>query len=407
MSKHVEALIVGAGQAGLATSYHLTQRGVDHVVLEQKSVGESWRNTRWDSFTLITPNWMNTLPGLSNKGDPDRFLTRDEVVEYLETYAEFFEAPIKCGVRVIEVVPQADGGFVVETNDDTYEAENVVIASGMLSLPKIPVVSKQVPKGVYQIHSTEYKNPHQLPDGAVLVVGSGNSGAQIAEELHDHGRRTYLSVGRSVRWFRRYRGQDITWWGNKLGVFDQPVDPSDGRNNAPTHISGGKGGHEINLNSLGQNGVLLLGHLEGFDGNEATFASDLVENLKMADEGSIVLMDIVDKYVEQTGMNAPIEDPPVATRRWQGNYPDIVTTVNLEETDIKSIIWATGYQWDFSWVKGAQFDDTGYPVQSRGVTTIPGLYFVGLVGLHSTKSGWIYGVGEDAAHIVEHMSSRR
>lgn len=404
-----DTVVIGGGQSGLTMSYLLTEQDRDHVVLEKSGrIGETWRN-RWDSFTLVTPRWQLQLPGHEYDGDdPDGFAPRDEVVEYLEDYAAAFDPPIRFGVTVTGVEDVPDGvGYVVRTTEGDYRAQNVVVAVGTFQQPAIPSFADDVPADVTQLHSSDYRNPDQLPEGAVLVVGSGQSGCQIAQELHEAGRTVHLCTGRVGRIPRRYRGRDGMWWAMQLGMVDRTVDQLDSpaERFAPNpQISGKDGGREIDLHQFARDGIRLLGHLEGIEGRTAVVAPDLHDNIAGADEMLDQFRTGVDTLVEETGMDVPepeVDDPK------DGYDQEIVTELDLDAAGISTIIWATGYRWNFDWVDAPVFDDYGYPIQERGVTDRPGLYFVGLHWLHTLKSGLFLGVGGDAANVAEHIADRR
>ena len=400
MTEQLDTIIVGGGQGGLSTSYHLTQQGREHVILEQADqVAKVWRN-RWDSFTLITPNWTIRLPGAEYQGDdPDGFTARDEVVVYFEDYIERFNLPIRYGIRVTSVEP-IEAGYLVSTDEAKFEAANVVIATGMYQQPKIPPFSSNLSSDIRQLHSSEYHNPEALHDGAVLVVGSAQSGCQIAEELYQSGRTVYLSVGGAARVPRRYRGKDIVRWFDELGFYDRTVDqlPSPKAKFAGSvHGTGKDGGHTINLHQFARDGVVLLGHIQSAQEYRIELAPDLTENLAKADKFEDELVKQVDGYIEKKGMEVPVETLPELR---DGYEAEVILEMDLKSAGINTVIWATGYKFDFGMVKLPVFDDDGYPVQKRGVTEYPGLYFVGLPFLHTGNSGLLSGVGDDAAHVV-------
>jgi len=403
-----DCVIIGGGQAGLAMSYLLTQQGRDHVILEKgQRIGESWRN-RWDSFTLVTPNWQLQLPGHPYQGDdPEGFLPRDEVVTYLEEYAALFDPPLRFGVEVNGIEENDEGdGYLVHTTEGDYRASNVVVAVGTHQYPDIPAFGDSVPEAITQLHSSEYQNPEALPRGSVLVVGSGQSGCQIAQELNESGRQVYLCTGSAGRLPRRYRGKDGMWWAMKLGVTDQTVDELESpeeRFAANPQISGKDGGQDINLHEFAREGITLLGHLEDVQGHKAVLAPDLHQNLAKADKQAAEFRKGVDKYVRKAGLDVPEE---AVTELQHGYEQDVITEFDLEEAGVKVIIWATGFDWDFSWIDLPIFDEWGYPIQERGVTDYPGLYFLGLHWLHTLKSGLFLGIGEDAEYIAEHMAKR-
>jgi putative flavoprotein involved in K+ transport len=406
MTERFDTIVIGAGQAGLAVSYYLSEQGRDHLVLERRRIGEAWRSEKWDSFTLVSPNWTLQLPGFAYAGaDPDGFLTRDAIIQYLEDYARLVNPPLRTGIEVTCLEGVGDG-FRVHTNQRAFEATNVVIATGPFQLPKIPAFSAKIAAHIHQLHSSEYRNPQALPEGAVLVVGSAQSGCQIAEELYQQGRKVYLSTGRAFRMPRRYRGKDIFWWGNELGIFDQTVDKlkSPEERFAPNpQITGKDGGHALNLHQFALDGVTLLGRLQDASGTQLTIAGDLMDNLAAADKPSAELKKGIDSFIEATGMLAPEEDEPELRA---GYDSEIITDLDLESRGITTIIWATGYTRDFSWVQFPIFDDSGYPIHQRGVTAQPGLYFIGLQWLYKPKSSLFLGLAEDAAHIAAHIANR-
>jgi putative flavoprotein involved in K+ transport len=365
MTKQIDTIIVGGGQGGLSTSYHLSQQGREHLILEQADqVAEAWRN-RWDSFTLITPNWMIRLPGAEYQGnEPEAFTPRDELVAYFEKYVKQFDLPIRYGVRVTSVEP-TEAGYLVSSNAGDFEAANVVISTGMYQQPKIPPFSTSLPSEIHQLHSSEYRNPEALPDGAVLVVGSAQSGCQIAEELYQSGRKVYLSVGSAARVPRRYRGKDVTQWLDELGFYDRTVDqlPSPKAKFAGSvHGTGKDGGHTINLHQFSRDGVVLLGHIQGVEEERIVLAPDLMEILANADKFEADLAKQVDEYIEQTGLDAPVETLPELR---DGFDSEVILELDLRSVGITTVIWATGYKFDFSMVKLPVFDEDGYPVQKQ------------------------------------------
>ncbi|MFO7623477.1 MAG: NAD(P)/FAD-dependent oxidoreductase [Anaerolineales bacterium] len=406
MTTYVDTIVIGGGQGGLSTSYYLKQQGREHVVLEQTpQAAQVWRN-RWNSFTLNTPNWMTRLPGAEYQGnDPDGFMPRDEIVTYFEAYIERFELPVRYGIRVTSVEPN-EAGYRVSTDEGEFEAANVVIATGLHQQPKIPPFSANLPAEIHQLHSSEYRNPEALPTGAVLVVGSAQSGCQIAEELYQSGRKVYLSVSSSPRLPRRYRGKDITRWLKIVGFFDKTVDqlPSPkAKFAASAHSTGKDGGHTINLHQFMRDGVVLLGHIQSIQGYRIALAPDMKENLAKADKFEVDFVKQIDEYIASNGIEAPIENLPELRDGFQAEE---ITDFDLNSTGISSVIWTTGFKFDFGLVKLSAFDEDGYPLQKRGVTEFAGLYFIGLPFLTKFKSGLLAGVGDDAAHVAEHISSR-
>lgn len=411
MSEQIDTLIIGGGQAGLALSFYLTQQRRAHVVLERGRVAETWRSQRWDSFTLVTPNWMTQLPGFPSQGaDPDGFLSRDKVVSFLEHYAQSFQAPLHTGIQVTDVWQKPSGnGYLVETSEDTFEAANVVLATGGFPRPKLPQASSTIPVNIMQLHSSQYYRPGRLPSGAVLVVGSGQSGSQIAEELHQSGRQVYLCVSRCGRSPRHYRGKDVMWWVNQMGGYDRTVDslPSPESTFAcHPDLSGKDGGHEINLRQLASEGVILLGHLVAIQGSRAVVAPDLEENLRRADDQATQLTHAIDNFVLRTGMDVPIDSSAEdASAVWVPPAEPILE-IDLYAAGVSTVIWATGFQIDFGWVHVPVFDEAGAPLHQRGITSSPGLYFLGLPWLYKEKSALLFGIGEDAAYLASAIESR-
>lgn len=405
MTERLDTIIIGGGQAGVSTSYHLKQHGVEHVILEQSDQpAKAWRE-RWDSFTLITPNWTIRLPGAEYQGeDPDGFMHRDDVIAYFEDYIERFDLPIRYGVRVTSIEP-LESGYRVDCEAGEFEADNLVIATGLHQMPKLPSFSPNVPPEIYQVHSSQYRNPQELPDGAVLVVGSAQSGSQIAEELYQGGRKVYLSVSSAGRIPRRYRGKDIVRWLKITGMSDTTVDqlPSpSAKFGSSAHGTGKDGGHTISMHQFARDGVVLLGHIHDMREHRIIIAPDLHESLAKADQFEADLVKRIDNFVKKTGMTAPAETLPELRA---GYDVDLISELDCRSAGIRSVIWATGYKFDFGMVKLPVFDKDGYPVQVRGVTEYPGLYFVGLPFLHNGRSGLLSGVGDDAAYVAAAIAS--
>ncbi len=411
--ERIETVIVGGGQAGLATSYYLAQQGHEHVVLEQAAqAGNVWRNERWDSFTLVTPNWTVRMPGAEYNG-PDRgsFMPRDEVVAYFERYVDRFCLPVQYNARVLAIEPMDGHGYRVITPERTFVATNVVVATGYEQSPRIPPFAASISPEISQIHSSHYRNPEALPPGAVLVVGTAQSGAQIAEELYQRGRRVFLSVGNAGRAPRRYRGKDVVEWLLPIGFFDMTPDklPVPKERFAAPHVSGTHGGHTLNLHQFARDGVTLLGHVRGAKGDTLSLVPDLHETLTRVDGFEAEVQKMIDGYIAANGIDTPVEEQP----RWRDGYKQpLRETLNLREAGITTIIWATGYRFDYGLVKAPVFDGDGFPIQTRGVTRQVGLYFVGMPWMPSLKTGVLPGVGEAAEHIASHIlaaagSSRR
>lgn len=410
MSEHIDVAVIGGGQAGLSVSYFLGQQGRNHIVLEQQRIGEAWRSGKWDSFTLVTPNWAIALPGFEYSGpEPDAYMPRADVVGYLERYSNMISAPIMEGVKVTSVEYGPSGQYLVKTDSGDYVADNVVVATGAFQSPKLPPMAAALPKRVHQLHSSQYRNPNTLPAGAVLVVGSGQSGCQIAEELYQSGRKVYLTVGGANRLPRRYRGRDCFWWLNQMKFFDRTVEqmPSpEARFAANPLLTGKNGGHALNLHKFARDGVVLLGRLLDIVDNSLLLAPDLVENMAKSDAFSSNFLNGVDTFVNNMGMDVPPDEETRALEMDTSGPVPLIEKLDVDAEGISTVIWACGYSFDFSWVHFPIFDDKGYPVQHRGVTQYPGLYFMGLQWMHKPKSSLLMGVGEDAEYVTQHIAAR-
>lgn len=407
MVEHVDTIVIGGGQAGLSVSNLLQKIDHEHLVLDRGKVGDSWRH-RWDSFCLVTPNRFCRLPGFPYNGrDPDGFMKRDEIVAYVEEYADSFDPPLRNGVEVFRVRPSVNSGrFKIETSQGAFEAENVIIATGTHQHPKYPPWSSDLTNKILQLHSSDYLNPKQLPEGSVLVVGSGQSGCQVVDDLRYSGRDVYLCVGKAGRIPRRYRGRDIIQWLFDTGFQEVPVDDHPlGRAirfEPHEHLSGRDGGRTINLRQMALDGVKLLGRMVDADGYQAYFADDLEENLDAIDEECQETLSLIDKYITENSIEAPANDiKPVSWR--PASLPQ---TIDLEQAGISSVIYGTGFTYDFSWIDLPIFDDRRYPRYERGVTEIPGFYFVGLHWMHTAGSGLFSQVGCDAEYVVEQINLR-
>jgi putative flavoprotein involved in K+ transport len=406
MNEKIHTLIVGGGQAGLSLSYYLSKQGYEHIVLEKSAQpAEVWRNQRWDSFTLVTPNWSFRMPGAEYKGaQADEYMPRQEVVQRFERYVTDFHLPVRFSSEATAVEPlENESGYQVSTNHGTYTARNVVVATGLFQKPRIPAYAQAINGGVHQLDASQYRNPQALPPGAVLVVGSGQSGCQIAEELNDAGRKVFLSTGTAGRFPRRYRGQDGFTWALRTGFLDRTPDrlPSPrARFIAPGHVTGKNGGHDLNLHQFHRDGIILLGRLRGFEDGRLIAATDLKENLANADKVAAEMQKMIDGYIARFGVNAPQEEVPLLEDGYLA--PDI-PALDLQKEHITVIIWACGFTFDFSLVRRPVSDEFGFPITNRGVTRFPGLYFLGMPWLHTMKSGFLVGVGEDAAHLAEQI----
>ena len=404
--QQIETVIIGGGQAGLSVSYFLQQAGREHSVLEKAAqAGNAWRNDRWDSFTLVTPNWSFRLPGGEYAGDqPDGFLGRDAIVRVFEEYVTRYRLPVEFGVQVESVEP-LDRGYRVVTSRGDFYARNVVVASGLYQKPKIPAFAAGLQDGILQLPSGQYRNPAALPPGAILVAGAGQSGCQIAEELFQSGRQVYLATGKAPRAPRRYRGRDIVEWLALTGFLSRTpaqLTSTQARFSSNPQVSGKGGGHTLNLHQFARDGVHLMGRVEDARDGKLYLAADLMENLAFSDaaEGNIIQM--VDRYIAANGVDAPAETLPVMK---DGYSCPLESELDLESAGITTVIWALGYSFDFSLVRLPVFDEAGFPVSESGVTRFPGLYFAGLPWLPGQKSGILLGVAEQAGIVASHIQS--
>ncbi len=399
----IDTLVVGAGQAGIAMSEHLGRAGIPHLVLERSRIAERWRSERWDSLVANGPAWHDRFPGMEFSDAPDAFVAKESVADYFAAYAEKIAAPVRCGVEVREVRRNAGRpGFTVTTSQGVIEANNVVAATGPFQKPIIPTVIPET-AGIAQMHSSAYRNPGQLPDGVVLVIGAGSSGVQIANELMRAGRKVYLSVGPHDRPPRAYRGRDFCWWLGVLGQWDMAA-PKPGTEHVTISVSGAYGGETIDFRRLGNQGMVLLGRTARYKDGVLHFAPDLTQNLNDGDANYTALLDDADAYVARNGLDLPEE--PSARRREPD--PDCVTnpirSLDLAKAGITTVIWATGFGVDYSWIKLDAFDEKGRPRHQRGVSTERGIYFLGLPWQSRRGSSFIWGVWHDAGHIAEQIA---
>ena len=402
----VETLIIGGGQAGLAMSEHLSKRGVSHLIVERHRIAERWRSERWDSLVANGPAWHDRFPGRTFDGiAADSFATKHQIVDYFEAYAKQIAAPIRCGVQVRSLTKKTDGaGFRAQTSEGIIDAAQVVVATGPFQRPIIPsVVANEA--GLTQMHSSAYRNPAQLPDGAVLVIGAGSSGSQIADELVRSGRKVFLSVGPHNRPPRRYRGRDFVWWLGALGEWDAKV-VSPGTEHVTIAVSGARGGHTVDFRELAARGVTLLGNASRYQDGTLHVAPNLAKNIANGDANYLSVLKDADAYVAKNGLDFPEE--PEAHKI--GADPECMThpilELNLAREEITSIIWATGYAQDFGWLKVDAFDEKGRPTHQRGVSVVPGLYFVGLSWLSRRASPFIWGVWHDAEYLAGEIAGR-
>jgi putative flavoprotein involved in K+ transport len=402
-----DTLVIGAGQAGVAMSEHLGALKVPHIVLERKRIAERWRSERWDSLVANGPAWHDRFPGRTFEDlSPDAFAPKERIAQYFEDYARQINAPIRTGVEVRTVVRNAGRpGFTVETSAGVIVANRVVAATGPFQRPVIPPVAPRDDR-LTQIHSCDYRNPGQLPAGAVMVVGAGASGVQIAAELCQAGKKVFLSVGPHERPPRAYRNRDFVWWLGVLGDWDAPaVKP--GTEHITIAVSGANGGHTVDFRQLARQGIVLVGMTQSFDGTRVRFQPDLAVNIARGDENYRAVLDAADAYIERMGLDLP----PEPQARHMPPDPECLThpllELDLARENITAIVWATGYAFDYGWLKVDALDERGKPKQHRGIATEPGLYFLGLPWLSRRGSAFIWGVWHDAKHIADHIATQR
>jgi putative flavoprotein involved in K+ transport len=408
LSGHVPVAVVGGGQAGLSVSRLLSEAGLEHVVLEKNRIACNWTEQRWDSFCLVTPNWQCQLPGWPYRGgDEDGFMVRDQIVEYVHGFAQAFDPPVEEGVQVKRVSLKPDGAFSVESARGTLTADQVVLAVGGYHRAKLPRLAERLPQWITQLHSSTYRNPESVPDGAVLVVGTGQSGAQIAEDLQLAGREVHLAVGSAPRVARFYRGRDCIAWLTDIGHYDMPIqDHPEGLSarHEPNHyMTGRDGGRDIDLRAHAVSGMTLHGRLRSIEGAQMDFAPDLVRNLDGADATMDRIKDRIDRWITEQGIDAPQEARyvPVWAPADDGSAP-----LNLAAADVRTVIWATGFNSDWAFVDAPAFDGRGYPTNVRGVTAVRGLYVLGLPWLHTWGSGRFAGIARDAQFLSERILER-
>ena len=402
--KEVDTIVVGAGQAGIAMSEHLTANGIDHLIFERDRIAESWRTRRWDSLVANGPAWHDRFPSLDFEGHSgEDFVSKDTVVSYFETYVAHINAPVKCGVDVTQVTRDGTyGGFTVSTSCGLYRAKHIVAATGAFQTPVMPPIIPEE-AGLQQMHSADYRNPDQLREGAVLVVGGGSSGAQIAQELMESGRKTFISISPHDRPPRRYRDRDNVWWLGVLGKWEMPT-PAPGTEHVTFAVSGKDGGHTIDFRKFAASGMVLLGMTQAYDNGVLTFADDLQANIAHGDKNYLSVLEEADDFVRRNNFDLP-EDPE-ARKTWPDpeSLTNPIHALDLARENITSVIWATGYRLDFGWLDIGAFDVRGRPLHSRGISTEPGLYFVGLPWLSRRGSSFIWGVWHDAKFIADQIA---
>ena len=403
-----DTVVVGGGQAGLAASEHLSRAGVPHIVVERARIAERWRTARWDGLVANGPAWHDRFPTMDYPdSDPEEFPPKDKVAAYFEAFAQQINAPIRCGVEVSQAVPREDGaGFIVTTSEGMIAARRIIAATGPFQKPAIPQIVPQNTPGITQIHSTDYRAPDQLPDGGVLVVGAGSSGAQIADELMRAGRDVTLSVGPHGRPPRRYRGRDNVWWLGVLGLWDLAT-PAPGTEHVTIAVSGARGGHTVDFRKLAAGGMTLVGRTQGFDAGVMRFDPDLQANIARGDADYLDVLRMADEYVICHGLDLPEEPEAHVIAPDPGCVTNPILSLNLAEAGITTIIWATGFALDYSWLQVDAFDARGAPVHQRGVSRVPGVYFLGLPWLSRRGSSFIWGVWHDARFVVDQIAIQR
>ena len=404
----IPCVIIGGGQAGLSASYHLKARKIEHIVLEKHRIAHAWRDQRWDSFCLVTPNWQCRLPDFPYAGDdPNGYMLKDEIVDYVDAFVASFEPPVLEGVTVTSVARRHDGRFVINSTAGDWIANDVVIATGGYDTPIIPDYAANLDPSILQMQTTDYRNPDQMPDGATLVIGTGQSGVQLMEDLRIAGRDVHLAVGPAPRSPRMYRGRDATDWLHEMGHYDLTVDNHplgiEARAKTNHYMTGRDGGHEIDLRAFANDGLHLYGSLSGFYGSTAQFLPDLETNLDDADKSYCAIRDTIDAYIAQNNIDAPIE--PAFEKVWR---PETETTqLDLAAAGITSVLWCIGFRPDYSWIDLDVFDDHGRPTFDRGVCDVTGAYFLGLGWLNTWGSGRLLGVGEDAEYLANCIAERQ
>ncbi|WP_109832674.1 MSMEG_0569 family flavin-dependent oxidoreductase [Reichenbachiella versicolor] len=406
MKKHYPVIIVGGGQAGLAISYCLKEKDIDHIIFDKGQVGDSWRLHRWDNFTLVTPNWQCELPGYKYSGDnPKGFMNRDQTYEFVKGYADMFNPPLENGVTVTSVDKVGDI-YEVQTSMGDFTSQEVVIASGAFHNPLIPPVAHKLPNTVKNVHSSEYKNASQLPEGGVMIVGSGQSGCQIAEDLHLEGRKVHLCVGNAPKSPRNYRGRDVVEWLDQMGYYEKSIDtfpdPVAVRRKINHYVTGRDGGREIDLRAFALEGMKLYGLFNDVKDGEIHFGNNLKEDLDKADAAAQSIKDRIDEFIATNKIEAPIEEPYVAP--WEPESD--ISSIDIAESGITSVIWCIGFTPNFKWLKLDAFDQTGYPRGHRGVSDIEGLYFLGFPWMHTWGSGRFSGITQDAWYLSEQIAER-
>lgn len=406
-NNHYSVIVIGGGQSGLCISHYLLKENIQHLVIEKSSSLNAWRDHRWDSFTLVTPNWQCQLPDHPYTGsEPDGFMNKTEILDYLDGFLHKNDFPILEDTNVSMTAALPEGGFEIQTSRGRFTADQVVVATGAYHEPIIPKLTAAIPDTIQQLHSEQYKNPESITQGATLVVGSGQSGAQIAEDLHLAGRKVYLATGNAPRCARFYRGRDVVAWLEDMAYYEMAVDDhplKDGvRDNTNHYVTGRDGGHDIDLRQFALEGMELFGHLNDFDGDDFIFADNLTANLEAADKVFNNINQRIDQHIERNAIDAPAAS--VYQPCWIPEQDP--THCNLHDADISSIIWCIGFKPDYRWLDVPAFTGKGYPGHKRGISSFDGLYFIGLPWLHTWGSGRFSGVARDAEFVVDTIQGK-
>ena len=407
LPEKTDTVVVGGGQAGLAMSEHLSNCGIAHVVLERARIAERWRTERWDSLVANGPAWHDRFPSMMfTDTGPDAFATKQSVTSYFEDFAAQIDAPVHCGVDVHKARRAEDGtGFRVETSQGTIVAQNIVAATGPFQTPVIPPILPEI-AGVTQMHSSTYRNPDQLAPGAIIVIGAGSSGTQIASELRRAGRDVYLSVGPHDRPPRSYRGRDFCWWLGVLGKWQAKTPPA-GKEHVTIAVSGANGGETVDFRRLAETGITLVGRTQGYENGVLRFDADLVANIAAGDANYLSLLQEADDYVAREALDLPAEPEAYVIPPQPSCMTDPVLSLDLAHAGITTVIWATGFKQDFSWLDVDTFGPTGKPLHDRGVAIAPGVYFIGLPWLSMRGSAFIWGVWVDAQYLAQHITAQQ
>ncbi len=405
LKSHYSTVIVGGGQAGLSASHYLQQHGIDHVVFEKKTVAHKWKSERWDAFCLVTPNWQCQLPDHPYDGaDPHGFMVKDEIIAYVDRFVRKVDAPV-FEHTAVTALERAGDGFRIETSAGTVTADSVILATSLYSEKMIPRAAERLPETIFQIHTADYRNPAQLPEGGVIVVGSGQSGCQIAEDLHLAGRKVHMVTGNAPRCARFYRGRDVVDWLSDIGQYEITVE-HDGmsrkKHDTNHYLTGRDGGRDIDLRKFALEGMALYGRMSGVGGGKMMFEPVLKSNLDGADRVYNGINALIDRHIAANGIDAPAGNPYQPL--WEPESE--VTALDLAAEGITSVVWATGFTPDWSFVGLPVFDGTGYPVHRRGVTSVDGVYVLGMPWLWTWGSGRFLSVGKDAEHVVSHLAAR-